>query len=32
VPISLIEQVHEGKVVLRIFNQVVNSLPTWHGP
>ena len=31
VPIDLIEQVHEEKVVLRIFNQVVTSLPTWHG-
>jgi sporulation protein YlmC with PRC-barrel domain len=31
VPITLIEQVHEDKVLLSIFNQVVNSLPTWHG-
>ena len=30
VPISIIEQVHEEKVLLRIFNPVVNSLPTWH--
>jgi sporulation protein YlmC with PRC-barrel domain len=31
VSIALIEQVYEGKVLLRIFNQVVTSLPTWHG-
>ena len=31
VPIALIEQVHQEKVLLRIFNQDVNSLPMWHG-
>lgn len=31
VPISLIEQVHEEQVLLSIFNQVVNTLPAWHG-
>ena len=31
VPLDLIEQVREERVQLRIFNQVVNSLPTWHG-
>ena len=31
VPISEIEQVHDETVRLRIFNQVVNTLPTWHG-
>jgi sporulation protein YlmC with PRC-barrel domain len=30
VPISLIEQVFEEQVLLRIFNQVVNTLPAWH--
>ena len=30
VPIELIKQVHEEKVLLRIFHQVVNSLPRWH--
>ncbi len=30
VPMSLIERVHEEQVRLRIFNQVVNTLPTWH--
>ena len=31
VPIALIEQVHEEKVLLCIANQVVNTLPTWKG-
>jgi hypothetical protein len=31
VPISIVEQVYEEKVRLHIFNQAVNSLPTWHG-
>jgi sporulation protein YlmC with PRC-barrel domain len=31
VPISIIEQVLEEKVLLCIFNQVVNTLPMWRG-
>jgi hypothetical protein len=31
VPISLIDSVHEERVLLRIFSQVVIGLPTWHG-
>lgn len=31
VPISLIEQVQEEKVLLRISNQAVDTLTLWHG-
>jgi hypothetical protein len=31
VPITMIEQVYEETVLLRILHQDVNSLPIWHG-
>ena len=32
VPLELVAQVSEEIVLLRIFNPVVSSLATWHGP
>lgn len=31
VPIAFVEQVQEEKLLLCIFNQAADSLPTWHG-
>jgi sporulation protein YlmC with PRC-barrel domain len=31
VPVHLIQEVREERVLLRIFNHVVSNLPAWHG-
>jgi hypothetical protein len=31
VPVDLVEQVREESVLLRILDELINRLPTWHG-